>query len=75
MSALKGINALEDMRHICGITTARKKATTGRVDKGYRVISIDIPHVWNNHEWVQAFEKFLDVFDVHRVQRNLTWPV
>ncbi|KAI3687466.1 hypothetical protein L1987_81163 [Smallanthus sonchifolius] len=35
--------------------------------KGYRVISIDIPHVWNNHEWVQAFEKFLDVIDVHRI--------
>ncbi|KAI7733251.1 hypothetical protein M8C21_009718, partial [Ambrosia artemisiifolia] len=35
--------------------------------KGYRVISIDIPHVCNKHEWVQAFEKFLDVIDVHRI--------
>ncbi|KAJ0555655.1 putative alpha/beta hydrolase-1, maspardin [Helianthus annuus] len=35
--------------------------------KGYRVISIDIPHVWNNYEWLQAFEKFLDFIDVHRV--------
>ncbi|KAK9079731.1 hypothetical protein SSX86_001404 [Deinandra increscens subsp. villosa] len=35
--------------------------------KGYRVISVDIPHVWNNHEWVQAFEKFLDVINVHRI--------
>ncbi|KAM0046025.1 putative alpha/beta hydrolase-1, maspardin [Helianthus debilis subsp. tardiflorus] len=35
--------------------------------KGYRVISIDIPHVWNIHEWVQAFEKFLDFINVHRV--------
>ncbi|CAI9279794.1 unnamed protein product [Lactuca saligna] len=33
--------------------------------KGYRVISVDIPRVWNNQEWVQAFEKFLDVIDVH----------
>ncbi|KAJ9555303.1 hypothetical protein OSB04_009917 [Centaurea solstitialis] len=33
--------------------------------KGYRVISVDIPCVWNNQEWVQAFEKFLDVIDVH----------
>ncbi|KAK1436165.1 hypothetical protein QVD17_01941 [Tagetes erecta] len=35
--------------------------------KGYRVISVDIPHIWNNQEWVQAFEKFLDVIDVHRI--------
>ncbi|KAI3707077.1 hypothetical protein L6452_25283 [Arctium lappa] len=35
--------------------------------KGYRVISVDIPCVWNNQEWVQAFEKFLDVIDVHHI--------
>ncbi|KAJ9147773.1 hypothetical protein P3X46_029895 [Hevea brasiliensis] len=35
--------------------------------KGYRVISVDIPRVWNHHEWVQAFEKFLDVIDVHHI--------
>ncbi|CAK9173153.1 unnamed protein product [Ilex paraguariensis] len=35
--------------------------------KGYRVISIDIPRVWNHHEWVQAFEKFLDAIDVHHI--------
>ncbi|EPS61664.1 esterase/lipase/thioesterase family protein, partial [Genlisea aurea] len=35
--------------------------------KGYRVISVDIPCVWNNNEWVQAFEKFLDAIDVHHV--------
>uniref|UniRef100_A0A2P2KJQ9 Maspardin n=1 Tax=Rhizophora mucronata TaxID=61149 RepID=A0A2P2KJQ9_RHIMU len=35
--------------------------------KGYRVISIDIPRVWNHLEWIQAFEKFLDVIDVHHV--------
>lgn len=35
--------------------------------KGYRVISVDIPRVWNHHEWVQAFEKFLDAIDVHHI--------
>ncbi|KAG6399241.1 hypothetical protein SASPL_140717 [Salvia splendens] len=35
--------------------------------KGYRVISVDIPRVWNNQEWIQAFEKFLDVIDVHHI--------
>ncbi|KAA8522283.1 hypothetical protein F0562_012956 [Nyssa sinensis] len=35
--------------------------------KGYRVISVDIPHVWNHHEWIQAFEKFLDAIDVHHI--------
>ncbi|KAL6573152.1 hypothetical protein OROMI_012768 [Orobanche minor] len=35
--------------------------------KGYRVISVDIPRVWNNQEWVQAFEKFFDVIDVHHI--------
>ncbi|KAL6501604.1 hypothetical protein OROGR_026737 [Orobanche gracilis] len=33
--------------------------------KGYRVISVDIPRVWDHHEWIQAFEKFLDALDVH----------
>ncbi|KAK4771382.1 hypothetical protein SAY87_031914 [Trapa incisa] len=35
--------------------------------KGYRVISIDIPHVWNHHEWIHGFEKFLDAIDVHHI--------
>ncbi|XP_059292341.1 uncharacterized protein LOC132045777 [Lycium ferocissimum] len=35
--------------------------------KGYRVISVDIPCTWNNHEWIQAFEKFLDAIDVHHI--------
>ncbi|KAK1376412.1 Maspardin [Heracleum sosnowskyi] len=35
--------------------------------KGYRVISVDIPRVWNHQEWVQAFEKFLDAIDVHHI--------
>ncbi|TYG77447.1 hypothetical protein ES288_D03G195500v1 [Gossypium darwinii] len=33
--------------------------------KGYRVISVDIPCVWNHQEWIQSFEKFLDAIDVH----------
>ncbi|CAI9295726.1 unnamed protein product [Lactuca saligna] len=42
--------------------------------KGYQVISVDIPRVWNNQEWVQAFEKFLDVIDVHHTSLwNITW--
>lgn len=35
--------------------------------KGYRVISVDIPRVWNHNEWIQAFEKFLDAIDVHHI--------
>ncbi|XP_055821356.1 uncharacterized protein LOC129889910 [Solanum dulcamara] len=35
--------------------------------KGYRIISVDIPRAWNNHEWIQAFEKFLDAIDVHHI--------
>ncbi|XP_039138324.1 maspardin-like [Dioscorea cayenensis subsp. rotundata] len=35
--------------------------------KGYRVISIDIPCIWNHHEWIHAFEKFLDAINVHHV--------
>lgn len=36
------------------------------------MISIDIPHVWNHHEWIQAFEKFLDAIDVHHVRISFT---
>ncbi|KAK8587310.1 hypothetical protein V6N13_086302 [Hibiscus sabdariffa] len=35
--------------------------------KGYRVISVDIPCVWNHREWIQSFEKFLDAIDVHHI--------
>ncbi|KAM6569050.1 hypothetical protein CsatB_017035 [Cannabis sativa] len=35
--------------------------------KGYRIISVDIPRVWNHQEWIQAFEKFLDAIDVHHI--------
>ncbi|XP_074568150.1 uncharacterized protein LOC141824721 [Curcuma longa] len=32
--------------------------------KGYRVISVDIPRVWNHVEWVHSFEKFLDTLSI-----------
>lgn len=35
--------------------------------KGYRVISVDIPRVWNHHEWIYTFEKFLDAIDIHHI--------
>ncbi|CAM0910668.1 unnamed protein product [Alopecurus aequalis] len=35
--------------------------------KGYRVISIDIPQVWNHLEWIHSFEKFLDSMNIHHV--------
>ncbi|MBA0718660.1 hypothetical protein Golax_006393 [Gossypium laxum] len=34
---------------------------------GYWVISVDIPQVWNHQEWIQSFEKFLDVFNVYHI--------
>lgn len=40
--------------------------------QGYRVISVDIPCVWSHHEWIQAFEKFLDAIDVHHVSAKST---
>lgn len=36
------------------------------------MISVDIPRVWNHHEWIQAFEKFLDAIDVHHVRISFT---
>lgn len=35
--------------------------------KGYRVISVDIPRVFNHQEWIHSFEKFLDTVNVHHV--------
>ncbi|XWS38503.1 hypothetical protein CRYUN_Cryun19dG0136700 [Craigia yunnanensis] len=35
--------------------------------QGYRVISVDIPRVWNHQEWIKSFEKFLDTIDVHHI--------
>nr|AAM01021.1 Putative acid cluster protein 33 [Oryza sativa Japonica Group] len=33
--------------------------------KGYRVMSIDVPQVWNHQEWIHSFEKFLDSMNIH----------
>ncbi|XP_042428248.1 maspardin-like isoform X4 [Zingiber officinale] len=35
--------------------------------KGYRVISVDIPRIWNHMEWVQSFEKFLDTLSIYHI--------
>lgn len=43
--------------------------------QGYRVISVDIPRVWNHHEWIQAFEKFLDAIDVHHVSSSYLYGI
>lgn len=40
--------------------------------QGYRVISIDIPCIWNHHEWIHAFEKFLDAINVHHVSKSIS---
>jgi len=40
----------------------------GFLAQGYRLISVDIPRVWNHNEWIHAFEKFLDAIDVHHVR-------
>nr|KAJ0190927.1 hypothetical protein LSAT_V11C800451210 [Lactuca sativa] len=50
---------------IAGTTNVYYKQIMALSMKGYRLISINIPRVWNNQEWVQAFEKFLDISDVH----------
>jgi hypothetical protein len=38
--------------------------------QGYRVISIDVPQVWNHHEWIHSFEKFLDSMNIHHVRKH-----
>ncbi|KAK8703286.1 hypothetical protein V6N13_021608 [Hibiscus sabdariffa] len=44
-----------------------KQIMTLSMKVGYRVISVDIPCVWNHQEWIQSFEKFLDAIDVHHI--------
>ena len=39
------------------------------------MISVDIPRVWNHHEWIQVFEKFLDAIDVHHVRASFPLPI
>uniref|UniRef100_A0A0E0B8C1 AB hydrolase-1 domain-containing protein n=1 Tax=Oryza glumipatula TaxID=40148 RepID=A0A0E0B8C1_9ORYZ len=38
--------------------------------KGYRVMSIDVPQVWNHQEWIHSFEKFLDSMNIHHVRKS-----
>ncbi|XP_042025482.1 maspardin-like isoform X2 [Salvia splendens] len=52
---------------IAGTADVYYKQIMSLSNKDYRVISVDIPLVWNNQEWIQAFEKFLDVIDVHHI--------
>jgi hypothetical protein len=42
--------------------------------QGYRVISIDVPQVWNHHEWIHSFEKFLDSMNIHHVRNIVFFP-
>ncbi|KAL8064414.1 hypothetical protein ABFX02_01G088100 [Erythranthe guttata] len=52
---------------IAGTADVYYKQIMSLAMKGYRVISVDIPRVWNQQEWIQAFEKFLDAIDVHHI--------
>ncbi|CAH9102612.1 unnamed protein product, partial [Cuscuta epithymum] len=52
---------------IAGTADVYYKQVMSLSTKGYRVISVDIARVWNHHEWVQTFEKFLDTIDVHHI--------
>ncbi|XP_047307462.1 maspardin [Impatiens glandulifera] len=52
---------------IAGTAEVYYKQIMSLSTKGYRIISVDIPRVWDHHEWIQAFEKFLDAIDVHHV--------
>ncbi|KAG6514163.1 hypothetical protein ZIOFF_024504 [Zingiber officinale] len=42
--------------------------------KGYRVISVDIPRVWNHVAWVHSFEKFLDTLSIYHLAENSSFP-
>ncbi|KAJ3684514.1 hypothetical protein LUZ61_013678 [Rhynchospora tenuis] len=52
---------------IAGTADVYYKQIMALSTKGYRVISIDLPRVWNHLEWIHAFEKFLDALNVHHV--------
>ncbi|KAG6782678.1 hypothetical protein POTOM_012089 [Populus tomentosa] len=63
----KAVPPLICLPGIAGTADVYYKQIMSLSTKGYRVISVDIPRVWNHHEWIQAFEKFLDVIDVHHI--------
>ncbi|XP_065018963.1 uncharacterized protein LOC135584363 isoform X1 [Musa acuminata AAA Group] len=52
---------------IAGTTDVYYKQIMSLSMKGYRVISVDVPHVWSHHEWAYAFEKFLDTLSIYHV--------
>ncbi|XP_064935187.1 uncharacterized protein LOC135666621 isoform X4 [Musa acuminata AAA Group] len=52
---------------IAGTTDVYYKQIMSLSMKGYRVISVDVPHVWSHHEWAHAFEKFLDTLSIYHV--------
>ncbi|KAK6947639.1 Alpha/beta hydrolase fold-1 [Dillenia turbinata] len=63
----KAVPPLICLPGIAGTADAYYKQIMSLSMKGYRVISVDIPRVWNHHEWIQAFEKFLDAINIHHV--------
>ncbi|XP_071919350.1 uncharacterized protein [Coffea arabica] len=63
----KAVPPLICLPGITGTADVHYKQIMSLSMKGYRVISVDIPRVWNHQEWIQAFEKFLDAIDVHHV--------
>lgn len=63
----KAVPPLICLPGIAGTADVYYKQIISLSSKGYRVISVDIPRVWNHVEWIQAFEKFLDAINVHHV--------
>ncbi|KAK1284965.1 40S ribosomal protein S13 [Acorus calamus] len=63
----KAVPPLVCLPGIAGTADVYYKQILSLSMKGYRVVSVDIPRVRNHHEWIQAFEKFLDTLNVHHV--------
>ncbi|KAK1307006.1 40S ribosomal protein S13-1 [Acorus calamus] len=63
----KAVPPLVCLPGIAGTADVYYKQILSLSMKGYRVVSVDIPRVRNHHEWIQAFEKFLDTINVHHV--------
>ncbi|XP_051190108.1 uncharacterized protein [Lolium perenne] len=63
----KAVQPLICIPGIAGTADVYYKQIMSLSMKGYRVISIDVPQVWNHHEWIHSFEKFLDSMNIHHV--------
>ncbi|KAF0929933.1 hypothetical protein E2562_026933, partial [Oryza meyeriana var. granulata] len=63
----KAVQPLVCIPGIAGTADVYYKQIMALSMKGYRVISIDVPQVWNHHEWIHSFEKFLDSMNIHHV--------